>query len=183
VPKLLAGVVLIGLLVLGGGVAISRSVPDLTASGPTTVDGTDATSVFKVGDRVVRQVRYVDGGTLAYTFILTNPGPLPLDVQGLSDDQVPTRLFTLRGLTVAGERGPWHLGVGERLEVRLTMKMGGCESLSSRAGAFVSSVRVRTEQAGRFADDVEVALPEELHTGSPREAFCPNSTATSRPPG
>jgi hypothetical protein len=26
-------------------------------------------------------------------------------------------------------------------------------------------------------------LPEQLHTGSPREAFCPNSTATSRPRG
>ena len=32
-------------------------------------------------------------------------------------------------------------------------------------------------------DDVSVTLPEELHTGSPREAFCPNSTATSRPAG
>ena len=182
-PKALAAVFLVALLVLGGGVAISRSVPTLKASGPTAVDGTEATSVFQVGDRILRQVRYDDGGTLAYTFVLTNPGPLPLDVQGLSEDQEPSRLFTLHSLTAAGERGPWHLGVGERLEMRLTMKMGGCESLSSRAGAFVSSIRVRTEQAGRFADDVEVALPEELHTGSPREAFCPNSTATSRPPG
>jgi hypothetical protein len=30
---------------------------------------------------------------------------------------------------------------------------------------------------------VTLRLPEELHTGSPREAFCPESTATSRPPG
>jgi hypothetical protein len=42
---------------------------------------------------------------------------------------------------------------------------------------------VRTEQAGVFDDDVTITLPEELHTGSPREAFCPESTATSRPPG
>ena len=28
-----------------------------------------------------------------------------------------------------------------------------------------------------------VSLPEEVHTGSPREAFCPRSTATPRPPG
>ena len=26
-------------------------------------------------------------------------------------------------------------------------------------------------------------LPEEVHTGSPREAFCPRATADSRPPG
>ena len=56
--------------------------------------------------------------------------------------------------------------------------MGGCESLSARAGAFVTEVVVRTDRG-----DTSVPLPEELHTGSPREAFCPNSTATSRPPG
>ena len=61
--------------------------------------------------------------------------------------------------------------------------MGGCESLSARAGSFVTEVVLRTEQAGVFDDAVTVTLPEELHTGSPREAFCPESTATSRPPG
>ena len=61
--------------------------------------------------------------------------------------------------------------------------MGGCETLSSRSGSFVPDVLLRTEQAGVFDDEVRLALPEELHTGSPREAFCPNSTATSRPPG
>ena len=42
-----------------------------------------------------------------------------------------------------------------------------------------------TEAAARrkFDDDVTVTLPEEIHTGSPREAFCPESTATSRPQG
>jgi hypothetical protein len=61
--------------------------------------------------------------------------------------------------------------------------MSGCETLSSRAGAFVTAVRVRTQQAGLFEDTVELTLPEEIHTGSPREASCPDSTATSRPQG
>jgi len=30
---------------------------------------------------------------------------------------------------------------------------------------------------------VLVTLPEEVHTGSPREAFCPEATASSRSPG
>ncbi len=60
--------------------------------------------------------------------------------------------------------------------------MGGCESLSARAGAFVTEVR-SAQQARVFTDDVTITLPEEVHTGSPREAFCPRSTATSRPPG
>ena len=34
-----------------------------------------------------------------------------------------------------------------------------------------------------FEDTSSSTLPEEIHTGSPREAFCPDSTATSRPPG
>ena len=63
------------------------------------------------------------------------------------------------------------------------MHMSGCESLSARAGSYVTTLAVRTETAGVFEDVVELDLPEELHTGSPREAFCPNSTATSRPPG
>jgi hypothetical protein len=72
---------------------------------PTSVAGTEATSVFSIGEHTVRQIRYDDGGTLRYTFEVTNEGRLPL------------------------------------------------------------------------------TLPEEVHTGSPREAFCPRSTATSRPPG
>ncbi|MDP2773312.1 MAG: hypothetical protein Q8O61_07110, partial [Nocardioides sp.] len=69
------------------------------------------------------------------------------------------------------------------IDVTLSMDMGGCETLSSRSGSFVSTIAVRTQHAGLFEDVVEVALPEEVHTGSPREAFCPNSTATSRPQG
>ena len=76
-----------------------------------------------------------------------------------------------------------RLGAGETRRLTLALRMGGCESLSARAGAFVTEVAVRTEQAGVFSDDVTITLPEEVHTGSPREAFCPRSTATSRPPG
>ena len=61
--------------------------------------------------------------------------------------------------------------------------MGGCETLSARAGSFVTEVALRTQQAGVLEDEVSVTLPEEVHTGSPREAFCPESTASSRPPG
>ncbi len=62
--------------------------------------------------------------------------------------------------------------------------MSGCESLSARAGSFVTEVVLRTEQAGVFDDAVTVPLPEEIHTGSPREAFCPESTRDAHgPPG
>jgi hypothetical protein len=47
----------------------------------------------------------------------------------------------------------------------------------------LTEVVLTTEQAGVFDDEVTVRLPEELRTGSPREAFCPGATATSRPRG
>ena len=168
---------MLGLLVVGGGVAAARSVPTLRATGPTQVNGTEASSVFRLGARTVRQIRYDDGGTLTYSFRVSNPGRLPLEVLGLAADQEPNRLFQLTSVDAL------QLAPGGSGELRLMMTMGGCESLSARAGAFVTDVRVRTVQAGVFADEVTITLPEELHTGSPREAFCPNSTATSRPPG
>jgi hypothetical protein len=61
--------------------------------------------------------------------------------------------------------------------------MHGCETLSARAGSFATQVDLNTTRAGFMDDVVHVTLPEQLHTGSPREAFCPNSTASSRPPG
>jgi hypothetical protein len=165
-------------LVAGGaGVAIARSTPSLEAVGPTSVSGTEATGVFEVGDRTVRQIRYDDGGTLRYTFRLENDGPLPVTVLGLDEEQADPRLFKFVGLTEQ------TIGAGETADLTLSMSMGGCETLSSRSGSFVSTIVVRTQQAGLFEDVVELALPEEVHTGSPREAFCPNSTATSRPQG
>jgi hypothetical protein len=175
------GLLLVAALVLGT-VAVALAAPELQATGPTSVRGTQATRVFTVGARKVRQVRYTDGKTLSYTFRVTNTGRMPVDVLGLAKDQEPSRLLHVVGLDI-GSGLPVRLGAGETVELTLAIAMSGCETLSARAGAFVGSVRVHTRQAWLFADDVVVSLPEALHTGSPREAFCPNSTATSRPPG
>ena len=63
------------------------------------------------------------------------------------------------------------------------MVMHGCETLSARAGSFATQMSLRAELAGVIDQEVTVTIPEEVHTGSPREVFCPNATATSRPPG
>ena len=175
--KALLVATLLVLLVLGGGIAVARGAPALTAEGPTSVAGTDAAAAFTVGDRTVRQVRYVDEGTLSYTFRIANDGRLPVRVLGLADAQPETRLFTIASMTDG------TIASGETEEFTLSLDMAGCETLSARAGSFVTEIAVRTETAGMFEDTVELDLPEEIHTGSPREAFCPNSTATSRPPG
>lgn len=156
----------------GGGAALARTEPRLTASAPTSVTGTEASASFTIAERTVRQVRYADGGTLRYTFSLTNDGALPVSVDGLAGEQPPSRLFRATTLT------PTDLGPGASSPVTLSLVMGGCETLSARAGAFVTEVVLMTDHG-----ETSVTLPEELHTGSPREAFCPNSTATSRPPG
>jgi hypothetical protein len=170
-------------LLAAGGVAVARDVPDLHAAGPTGVTGTEATAVYRIGEHTVREVRYADGGTLAYTFRLRNDGRLPLTVRGLDPDQQQPRLFTYLSLTDGSGSGSFVLGSGETTAVTLRLRMGGCETLSARAGSFVRDVAVLTRSAGVFDDTTTVPLPEELHTGSPREAFCPESTATSRPPG
>lgn len=169
-------------LVAAGGVAVARSTPELETSGPASVTGTEATSVFQIADRTIRQVRYADDGTLRYTFRVSNEGRLPLTILGLADQRDP-RLFKLLRLAGPDGSSEVRIGAGEATAVTLDLGMSGCETLSARAGSFVTQVVVRTEQAGVFDDDVTLTLPEELHTGSPREAFCPESTATSRPPG
>ena len=174
---------LAALLVGVGGVAVARSTPALSTSGPISVGGTEATTTFTIADRTVRQIRYADGGTLRYTFQLANDGRLPVTVLGLLEDQPDPRLFAFVGLTGPDGEDRVQIGAGESAEVTLALAMGGCETLSARAGSFVTDVALRTERAGLFADAVTVRLPEEIHTGSPREAFCPESTATSRPPG
>ena len=170
-------------LVAAGGVAVARSTPELRASGPTSVTGTEATGVFQIADRTIRQVRYADHGTLRYTFAVTNDSRLPLTIRGLAVDQPDPRLFTLERLSGKDGAGDIQLGAGETAPLTLDLGMSGCETLSARAGSFVEGVDLRTSRAGVLRDDVHVDLPEELHTGSPREAFCPGSTATSRPPG
>lgn len=181
--RLLIPLALVVVLVAAGGMAVARSVPSLTASGPTSVTGTEATAVFQIADRTIRQVRYDDGGTLRYTFRLTNDGRLPVTVLGLADQQVDVHLFRPLALTSPGGHVGVRIGAGETRHLTLSMEMSGCETLSARAGSLVSEVAVRTRRAGVFSDAVTVTLPEEVHTGSAREAFCPSSTATSRPPG
>lgn len=156
---------------------VTGQAPSLTANGPVSVTGTTASAVFTIEDRTVRQVRYADRGTLRYRFTLTNEGRLPLTVTGLAEHQRDPRLFDLTGLT-SGELPP-----GGSEEFTLSLRMNGCESLSSRSGSFVSEIVVRTERMAWLRDTARVALPEEIHTGSPREASCPRSTATSRPQG
>lgn len=175
--RAVVGVGVVAAVATGGGVAVAGNSPTLTASGPVSVTGTEASGVFTVADRTIRQVRYADQGTLAYTFTLTNDGRLPVTVTGLASDQADPRLFDLVRLTRT------QLSPGESGAVALTLDMNGCESLSSRSGSFVSEIVVTTTHAGVFDDTVTVSLPEEIHTGSPREAFCPESTATSRPQG
>jgi len=164
-------------LAAGSAVVAGSGTPELTAGGPVSVAGTEASGVFTVADRTVRQVRYADGGTLRYTFTLANEGRLPVTVRGLAGQQTDPRLFDVVDVTTT------DLSPGESSPVTLTLAMNGCESLSSRSGSFVSEIALRTRQAGVFGDDVVVALPEEIHTGSPREATCPRATATSRPQG
>lgn len=181
--RTLVGLVLVAALLAAGGVAVARSTPALTTSGPGSVTGTVDVGVFTVGDRTVRQFRYADDRVMRYTFAITNAGRLPVTLHGLAAVQPRPRLVTYRDLTAADGSATVRLGPGGSAYVTLSLHMSGCESLSARAGSFVTEVAVRVEQAGLFADDVTVTLPEELHTGSPREAFCPESTASSRPPG
>lgn len=171
-------------LVLGGGVAVARSAPSLsTTSGTTSVKGADATAVFAIGNRTIRQVRYADQGTLRYTFEVQNSGPFAVTIKGLGDRQPRARLFHYRDLQgTDGERNV-KIGAGHSAMLTLYIRMSGCETLSARAGSFAKSVVVRAQQAGMFTDEVTLTLPEEVHTGSPREAFCPNASATSRPRG
>jgi hypothetical protein len=169
--------------VAGGAAVAAAGDPLLRTSEPTSVSGTDGTAVFDVGVHHVRHVRYQDRGTLRYTFRLHNQGALPVTVTGLADEQPSSRLLHPDELT--GDDGETTVGLGPNgsAEVTLSLRMNGCETLSARAGSLLTEVVVRTERAGVFGDEVTVRLPEELRTGSPREAFCPGATATSRPRG
>lgn len=176
---------LVALLVVAGGagVAVAKAPAELSAAGPTRVSGTAATAIFDVGDRTIRQVRYHDKGTLSYAFLLRNDGALPLTVDGLSPLERAPRLF--RYLTLVDDSGAdrFEVGPGKTVAVELRMRMEACEKLSARAGSFATEVDLSTTRVGFVDEVVHVTLPEELHTGSPREAFCPESTASSRPPG
>lgn len=172
------------LLVAGGaGVAAAGAPTRLAAVGPTSVSGTEATAVFEVGDRTIRQVRYHDRGRLAYTFGLRNSGALPVRVEGLGALEQDPKLFRYVELAdVDGDR-TFQVGAGDTVTVTLRIRMENCEELSARAGSFAAEVALQTSRVGFLDEEVRLTLPEQLHTGSPREASCPRATATSRPPG
>lgn len=181
--RFMAAVLPVVLLSGGAGAALASSEPSLTAHGPTSVKGTEESAVFRIGGRTVRQVRYADHETLVYSFALANDGQLPVTVTGLAPPGHSPRLFRYVGVNDTEGRKTFTIPAGERTTVEVRMLMHACETLSARAGSFVTEVGLRTERVGVVRDDVTVAFPEEVHTGSPREAFCPNATATSRPPG
>lgn len=170
-------------LVLGGGVAYSVSFPPLSAHGPTKVDGTAATAIFTIGDKTVRQVRYADRKTLEYSFELANDGWLPIRVNGLAALDRPPTLFDYTGLRDAQGNTQFTIGPRSRQTVTLSMLMTSCERLAARAGSFATELRVRTTGLGVIDTTTVAKLPEQIHTGSPREASCPLSTSASRPPG
>lgn len=174
----------VAVLLRAAGVATASAPPRLRADGPTAVAGTDASGVFEIGGRTIRQVRYADGGTLVYTFDLSNEGTLPVQVDGLAELPRQPRLFEVLRLVDADESPRFTIGAGETRTVALHLLMRGCETLSARAGSFVTEVQLRTTGPMGLGDHVVVVpLPEEVRTGSPREAGCANATATSRPPG
>ena len=172
-------------LVLGGaGVAVAAAPAELQAHGETSVDGTSGTAVFEIGDRTIRQVRYADRGELVYSFALTNEGSMPVSVKGLADSMADPRLFDFVALTDATGEKEFAIAAGETEQVQLVLAMTGCETLSARAGSMISEIVVRTAgPVGLGGRETVVPLPEELRSGSPREAGCANATATSRPPG
>lgn len=181
--RALGTVLAVGVLSAGAGVAVAAGDPALETHGPTQVTGTSATAVFRIGDRTIRQVRYEDRETLVYTFVLANEGRLPVRVTGLEPLARRPRLFEYVGIADAEGREDFTVPSGGRTTVRLSLLMHACETLSARAGSFATEVSLRTARAGMVEDVVTLELPEEVHTGSPREAFCPRATATSRPPG
>jgi len=167
----------------GAGVAVANAPVRLEASGPTSVQGTEASAVFTIADRTIRQVRYHDKEVLSYSFELRNESSLPLTVTGLRPLEREPRLF--RYVDLRDEQGAerFTLGAGTTTRVALRMRMQDCETLSARAGSFASELALATTRAGFLDEAVVVTLPEEVHTGSPREAFCPEATASSRSPG
>lgn len=180
----LAIATVVALFLMGGAVpAYAMLSSPLSTAGPTSVTGTKASAVFQIGDASVRQVRYVDRGTLVYTFTLTNDGALPLTVTGLEPMPRKATLFTYQELADSSGKSEFTIGARQSKTVRLSMLMSACERLSARAGSFASEMRLGISRLGGVDKVLTVSLPEQVHTGSAREAFCPKSTASSRPPG
>ncbi len=181
--RIVAVVALAVVAALGFGVAAAAETPRLRGHGPTAVSGTEASAVFGVGDRTIRQVRYDDKGTLVYTFRVANDGRLPVTVTGLAPMERAPRLFRYLAITDDSGHREFTIAPGESASVHLSMRMQSCETLSARAGSFATEANLQTSRAGVLSSVVRVRFPEEVHTGSPREAFCPAATARSRAQG
>jgi hypothetical protein len=161
------------------------ATPAISAHGPVRLDGTTASAVFRIGRRTIRQFRYTDRHELGYTFVLANHRHQPVTVVGVRRAGHTATLLRVDRLERAGTSSTrFTVPAGGARTVHLVLDMTACEHVSSRAGSFLSAVTVTVRgrsNAGATADMVR--LPEELHTGSPREAFCPRATSTSRAPG
>jgi hypothetical protein len=170
--------------VAGGGLAAAASSQGLSAHGPVSLDGTEASARFVMGDRTIRQFRYADRRELGYTFVLSNDTPVPVTVTDVSRAGPKATLLGVDRLERAGTKATrFEIPAGDEVVVRLVLDMSHCEHVSSRAGSFLSELTVHEKMAGVLDRRDVVALPEELHTGSPREALCPRATSTSRSPG
>lgn len=170
------------ILLAGAGVVAARP-PALVTVGTGTVTSGQETAVFGIAQRTIRQVRYYDRATVHYAFTLENDAWYDAQVRGFRQPDREETLLRLRGLTDEEGNDQFTLGAGERRTVVLHVFMTDCERLSARASSMVSTVTVRVNGIAGIDHDVEVALPEELRTGSAREMFCPLATAKSRPPG
>jgi hypothetical protein len=145
--------------------------------------GTTASAVFALGDRTIRQFRYADRGELGYRFVLGNDGRLPVTVVDVGTAGPAATLMRVDRLERAGTSSTrFTVPAGAEVAVRLVLDMTDCERVSSRAGSLLGEVVVRSETGG-LRDRTVVPLPEELRTGSPREALCPRATSSSRSPG
>jgi hypothetical protein len=120
---LLAALAAFMMLAAGAGVAVAKAPPRLSALGPT---------VFQIGGRTIRQVRYRDTATLVYSFTLRNDGQLPLSVTGLAPLENQPQLFHYLGITDAQGHKRFTVGAGKDTPVRLSMRMQSCETLSAR---------------------------------------------------
>lgn len=181
--RLLAAGVVALVAVAGAATAVARMDPSLSASGPGSVTGTEASAIFDLGDQTYHQVRYDDRKMLTYSFTLHNDGAFDITVTGLEPVEHEATLLRLRGLTNSSGKERFDVGAGDEVDVVLRLLMTDCERLSARAASQIGEIDVRTEGFGGVEHVVTVQLPEQLRTGSAREMFCPRANASTRPPG
>jgi hypothetical protein len=171
------------LAIAGGAAAVVRMDPSLTAEGPGSVTGTEASAIFQLGGETYHQIRYADRKVLTYAFTLHNDGRFATTVTGLEPVKHEATLLRLRSLTNTAGKARFEIGAGDETVVVLKIWMTDCERLSARAASQIGEIDVRTEGLGGIEHVVTVKLPEQVRTGSAREMFCPRANASTRPPG